>query len=299
MKTEPGTGADVATPIPGVRRVSSRGQQPAQEILEVPIWIPSREMLGAVVSFPSVGTSDLGVVLMAGRARDRSHRNAMWARAARELSARGLYVLRLDYPGVGHSSGDPQIFDLESPPAWAMEDACRFLVEETPVERIILAGSCFGARMALRAARGLDRVESVAMVAGPVYARRPSLARRLVSFPRRVLGLQHSDRAADNPAQQRREGNLATERRVSPSFERGIRAVTTRCPVYFLYGADDFSWQELRFALEKVQLPEDRYELDVVPGTVHSFQSIDVQELTIRRLVAWCSRFASPGVTPT
>ena len=84
---------------------------------------------------------------------------------------------------------------------------------------------------------------------------------------------------------------------MSPSFERAIRAVSARCPVYFLYGADDFSWQELRFALEKVRLPEDRYELDVVPGTVHSFQSIDVQELTIRRLAAWCSRFASPEVT--
>jgi pimeloyl-ACP methyl ester carboxylesterase len=177
-----------------------------------------------------------------------------------------------------------------------MEAAGRFLVQETPVERVILAGSCFGARIALKAARGLESVVSVAMVAGPVYARRPSLARRIGSVPRRVLGLQRPDAPADNPAQQRREGNLATERRVSPSFERGIRAVSERCPVYFLYGSDDFSWQELRFALDKLHLPEDRYELDVVPGTVHSFGSIDVQDLTIRRLVAWCSRFAAPGI---
>jgi pimeloyl-ACP methyl ester carboxylesterase len=294
MKTESGRGTEGLVTTSAVPHRSGLSPHLTEEILEVPIWIPSKEMLGAVVSFPAVGASDLGVVLMAGRARDRSHRNGMWARAARELSARGVYVLRLDYPGVGHSSGDPQIFDLESPPAWAMEAACRFLVEETPVERVILAGSCFGARMALKAARGLDRVVSVAMVAGPVYARRPSLARRLGSIPRRVLGLQRSDRAADNPAQQRREGNLATERRVSPSFERAIRSVSARCPVYFLYGADDFSWQELRFALEKVHLPEESYELDVVPGTVHSFQSIEVQDLTIRRLAAWCSRFASP-----
>jgi pimeloyl-ACP methyl ester carboxylesterase len=296
MKTESGRGTEGLVTTSAVPQTSGLSWHLTEEILEVPIWIPSKEMLGAVVSFPAVGASDLGVVLMAGRARDRSHRNGMWARAARELAARGLYVLRLDYPGVGHSSGDPQIFDLESPPAWAMEAACRFLVEETPVERVILAGSCFGARMALKAARGLDRVVSVAMVAGPVYARRPSLARRLGSIPRRVLGLQRSDRAADNPAQQRREGNLATERRVSPSFERAIRSVSARCPVYFLYGADDFSWQELRFALEKLHLPEESYELDVVPGTVHSFQSIEVQDLTIRRLAAWCSRFVSAPV---
>jgi pimeloyl-ACP methyl ester carboxylesterase len=256
-------------------------------------------MLGAVVSIPPDATADLGVVLMSGRSRDRSHRNGMWARAAQELAARGLYVVRLDYPGVGHSSGDPQIFDLESPPAWAMEAAVRFLVQETPVERVVLAGSCFGARIALKAARGLEPVVSVAMVAGPVYARRPSLARRWGSIPRRLLGGRRDDRPADNAAQQRREGNLATERRVSPSFERSIKAVSARCPVYFLYGSDDFSWQELRFALAKLRLPEDRYELDVVPGTVHSFGSIEVQELTIRRLAAWCSRFASPGAATT
>jgi pimeloyl-ACP methyl ester carboxylesterase len=266
------------------------------DVTEVPIWIPSQEMLGAVVSVPSSDASDLGVVLMAGRSRDRSHRNGMWVRVARELSSRGVFVLRLDYPGVGHSSGAPQIFDLESPPAWAMEAASRFLLEETPVERVILAGSCFGARIALNAARGLERVVSVAMVAGPVFARRPSLARRVGSIPRRILGRQRRDAPADNAAQQRREGNLAAERRVSPSFARGIRVVSERCPVYFLYGADDFSWQELRFALDKLHLPEDRYELDVVPGTVHSFQSTDVQELTVRRLVAWCSRFLTPEV---
>ena len=127
-----------------------------------------------------------------------------------ELSADGHYVLRLDYPGVGHSSGAPQIFDLESPPIWAMEAACRFLVEETPVERVILAGSCFGARVALRAARGLDRVVSVAMVAGPVYARRPSLARRLGSIPRRVLGL---GRWIERPTTRLNSGGRATSLR--------------------------------------------------------------------------------------
>jgi pimeloyl-ACP methyl ester carboxylesterase len=114
----------------------------------------------------------------------------------------------------------------------------------------------------------------------------------------KLLGQERSDGAVDNPAQQRREGNLAMERRVSPAFERAIRVVIDRCPVYFLYGSDDFCWEELRFALERLHLPEDRYELEVVPGIVHSFRSTDVQELTIHRLASWCSRFLSAGTAP-
>ncbi len=266
------------------------------DVVDVPLWIPSREMLGGIVTIPSVESSDLGVVLMSGRARDRCHRNGMFVRAARELAGRGMYVLRLDYPGVGHSSGDPQIFDLESPPEWAVEAASRFLVEETPVKHVILAGTCFGARVVLGAAQRIPEVLSVAVVAAPVYARRPSLRRRIQEIPRKLLGMDRSDGGADNRAQQRREGNLATEQRVSPSFERAIRAVMDRCPVYFLYGADDFCWDELRFALDRLHLPEDRYELEVVPGIVHAFRSTDVQDLTIQRLSAWCSRFVSAPV---
>jgi pimeloyl-ACP methyl ester carboxylesterase len=280
---------------PAIDRLHALGSS-IDDVVEVPLWIPSREMLGGIVSIPSGESSDLGVVLMAGRARDRCHRNGMFARAARELAGRGMYVLRLDYPGVGHSSGDPQIFDLESPPAWAVEEAARFLVKETPVERVILAGTCFGARVVLGAAQRIPDVASVAVIAAPVYTRRPSLRRRLQSIPLRLLGMDHSDGAADNGAQQRREGNLATEQRVSPSFERAIRAVMDRCPVYFLYGADDFCWEELQFALDRLHLPEDRYELEVVPGIVHAFRSTDVQDLTIQRLSGWCSRFVSAPV---
>ena len=266
--------------------------------VDVPLWIPGTEMLGGVVSIPAREDADLGVVLMSGRARDRCHRNGMWVRAAHELADQGMYVMRIDYPGVGHSSGPPQIFDLESPPAWAVEAGARFLREHTPVRRIILAGSCFGARVALSAAHRVDDLVSVALVAAPVYSRRPSLASRVRSIPLKLLGKERSDGAADNRAQQRREGNLATEKRVSPAFERAIRAAIDRCPVYFLYGSDDFCWEELQFALARLRLPEDRYELEVVPGIVHAFRSTDVQDLTVRRLAAWCSRFLSPEVTP-
>jgi pimeloyl-ACP methyl ester carboxylesterase len=265
-------------------------------VVDVPLWIPAREKLGGVVTIPSAEISDLGVVLMSGRARDRCHRNGMWVRAARELARRGTYVLRLDYPGVGHSSGDPHIFDLESPPAWPMEAASRFLLEETPVQRLILAGSCFGARIALSAAAGMDGVASVAMVAPPIFVRGPSRARKLLWTASNMLHPLRRDGAGENLSRQRFYESAPTERRVSPSFEKAIRPVLAQCPVYFLCGWDDIEWEELRFALEQLQLPEDRYEVEVVPGAVHAFRSTEVQDLTIQRLSAWCSRFVSTAV---
>jgi pimeloyl-ACP methyl ester carboxylesterase len=263
------------------------------QVVNVPLWIPAREKLGGVVTIPAAETSDLGVVLMSGRARDRCHRNGMWVRAGRELADRGAYVLRLDYPGVGHSSGDPHIFDLESPPAWPMEAAARFLLEETPVERVILAGSCFGARIALSAAAGMDRVASVAMVAPPIFVRGPSRARKLMWSASNMLQALHTDGAGEDLTRQRFYENAPTEQRVSPSFEAAIRPVLERCPVYFLCGTDDIEWAELRFALDRLDLPEDRYEVEVVPGVVHAFRSIEVQDLTIARLSAWCTRSVS------
>jgi pimeloyl-ACP methyl ester carboxylesterase len=289
-----GPGHVVSTPI--IDRTDALGST-TDRIVDVPLWIPAREMIGAVVSVPSDRSSDLGVVLMSGRARDRCHKNGMWVRAAHALADRGAYVLRLDYPGVGHSSGDPHIFDLESPPAWPMEAASRFLLDETPVERLVLAGSCFGARIALSAAAGLDRVVSVAMVAPPIFVRGPSRARRLMWTAGRVLDPLRGDREAEDLTRQRFYENAPTERRVSPTFERAIRPVLARCPVYFLCGTDDIEWGELRFALDHLRLPEDRYELEVVPGVVHAFRSTEVQDLTIDRIAAWCSRFVSAAVT--
>jgi pimeloyl-ACP methyl ester carboxylesterase len=209
-----------------------------------------------------------------------------------------MYVLRLDYPGVGHSSGDPHIFDLEPPPAWPMEAACRFLLDETPVRRLILAGSCFGARIALSVAAEMDRVVSVAMVAPPILFRGPSRARRWLWSAGRVLGPLLPDRATEDLTRQRFHENAPTERRVSPSFAAAIGPVLARCPVYFLCGTDDVEWEELRFALDELDLPEDRYELEVVPGILHAFRSVEVQDLTIDRLAAWCSRALADGVAP-
>lgn len=275
----------------GVDRARSRAAEP----LEVPLYIPSRgERLGAVLTVPPDPSSSVGVVLMAGRARDRAHRNGMLVRAAQALAAGGMYALRLDYPGVGNSTGEPRVFPLEETPAWAVQDACRFFLERTPVRRILLAGTCYGSRLVLDAAPRIPEVDAVAMVSAPIYARNPTWKKRVRVSLLRLVGRKPSGlKRRLNIAQQRREGNLAAERRVSPAFARSLREFLRRGRVYFLYGEEDFTYREFRHALKRLRPPAGRYEVELVPGAIHTFQTVETQDLTVAKVVEWAERAAA------
>jgi pimeloyl-ACP methyl ester carboxylesterase len=265
---------------------------------EVPVYIPSRaEHLGGVVTVPDDPQAATAVVLMAGRARDRAHRNGMWVKAAHELARLGMYALRLDYPGVGNSTGRPQIFPLESPPVWAVQDACRFLLEQTPARRILLVATCYGGRLVLDAAPTIPEVEGVAIVASPTFVRIPTLRRRIRNRLREALGRPDGPPAGvvssgRNRIEQQREQNLALERRVSPAFTKALRRFVRRGRVYFLYGDRDFLYEEIRFALDRIRPPADRVELEIVPGDIHVFRTVAVQDLTVEKVVGWCARIA-------
>lgn len=264
--------------------------------LDVPVFIPTaREGVAGVVTVPASADADVAVILMAGRARDRAHRNGMWVRTAHELAARGLYALRLDYPGVGNSTGDPEVFDLEEPPAWAVRDACRFLFERTPVRRVLLAATCFGGRVALHAAPDIDEVEAIAVIASPVYARGPTLRTRLRALGNRFRRSEPQvvESSMRNRAQQQREVGPPVEQRVSPAFARALTRFLRRGTAYFLYAEDDFVTAELRFALEQLRPDPTRYQLDVLPGDLHTFRSLAAQQTTIDLVVAWCERMAA------
>lgn len=57
----------------------------------------------------------MGVITLTGGASITGiDRNRLYVRLARKLAARGFYVLRFDYHGVGESMGKAQ-YDLEEP----------------------------------------------------------------------------------------------------------------------------------------------------------------------------------------
>ena len=260
--------------------------------VDVPVYIPSRgEHLGAVVTVPAHRPeATIGVVLTAGRARDRTHRNATWVSTAHELAREGMYVLRLDYPGVGHSTGDPAIFSLEDPPVWAVEDACAFFTRNTPVTGVVLAGSCFGGRLVLHAAPRVPGVVGVVAAAIPVASRTPSLRRRI---RRSVLRRRH--RTGRGPRsgmrlRQQREGGPAASRHPSRALIKAFRGMARRgIRVNLLFGEEDFMYREFLAARPRLESPPSLLEVRVVPGAIHAFASADTQRV-LREQVVWWAR---------
>jgi pimeloyl-ACP methyl ester carboxylesterase len=227
-------------------------------------------------------------VLLASRARDRAHRNGLWVKTARTLASDSLYVLRLDYPGVGNSTGSPTLFGQKDMPSWAVDDACRFLLDRTPVRRILLVGTCYGGRVVLDTASRLPEVAAAALVVAPVL--RPLSSKgRIRLKAARLFGRGARPRADLDGARSAGTASMS-DRRIDPVFAGALRRFLARGRVCFLYGEQDHYWQELRFALDRLSLPSDRYEVDLVPGEIDSFRSIAMQSLTHERLAAWCRR---------
>lgn len=118
---------------------------------EYPIFVPHRgEHVAAVVTVPERDLLGL-TLLVTGVGAGRGHRHRLWTRAARRLADARLASVRMEYLGVGDSSGEvphwqrsahgPQ---LEQAAAVA-EAAMRGL----GLGRFSVVGNCFGALVAV------------------------------------------------------------------------------------------------------------------------------------------------------
>jgi pimeloyl-ACP methyl ester carboxylesterase len=244
--------------------------------------------LGAVVTVPEDEGASVGVVLLASRARDRAHRNGLWVKTAQMIADDGCYVLRLDYPGVGNSTGEPTLFELDDAPSGAVADACRFLLEHTPVRHLLLAGTCYGGRVVLEAAKQVPQVTDLALVAAPV-SRPLSPEGRLRLKAARMLGRGGGRVNGAEPTAHRTGPHgrgLALER----TFVDSLRRHLERGRVYLLYGDRDVVPDDLRRALDGLALPPGRSEVELVSGEIDSLRSTAMQALVRDRVVAWSRR---------
>jgi pimeloyl-ACP methyl ester carboxylesterase len=109
------------------------------------------EDLLAVVTEPTAPARGAGVaVVCGGRFGNTSGRNGVGRRLAWALAAEGFHALRLDYHGVGDSTGSIEEFVLHEP---FVDDLAAALgtLRDQPVDRIGALGDCFGARTVLAA----------------------------------------------------------------------------------------------------------------------------------------------------
>jgi pimeloyl-ACP methyl ester carboxylesterase len=292
------------------------------------------EDLLAVVTEPTAPPRGAGVaVVCGGRFGNTSGRNGVGRRLAWALAAEGFHALRLDYHGVGDSTGSIEEFVLHEPYVDDLAAALETL-RGYPVDRIGALGDCFGARTALATCaagaggdidalllvslpwRDLARSERKAHIASSElsvgdYARkgvRPSTvlklrdagyrraAARLVSAKGRQLARRVSDRAAD----------VGVEPWVSRRVLDQLATVRTRgIPTLLLYGrgpAEDYTndFERIRTMPGAAWLDEGATSVHprVLDQPIAGFRNVVSQREVVRTAPGWFADALSPAPSP-
>ena len=275
------------------------------------------EDIFALLTLPLGEPRGRAVVLLQGGAWTPSFgRGRGLRRLAHRLAAEGFHVARFDYHGVGESTGEVRTFRLDEPFTEDLAAVIRWLGNEHDLKRIVLMGTCFGARTALAGAADIPGLEGAALFPPPV--RDLALGEQFTSYPfswyvkklfkirtfRRLLnarfrrGYRHlvkNKMRSVGESRPRRSSDETSRRALdaSPAFLRNLKALLARgLPVYVLYGDADADYEDFARArsgeLGSVMDRAGRQlRLDVIRGHVHGMTNIENQDLVIDLLTEW------------
>ena len=132
------------------------------------LFIPAEHgQLEAILKEPTPSNSRRGaaLILHPHPLYGGTMHNKVVFRAARALNNAGLITLRINFRGVGHSTGRHDEGRGEKDDARA---GLSYLTENYPDERIILAGFSFGARVGLEVGIEDERVERLIAIGTPL-----------------------------------------------------------------------------------------------------------------------------------
>ncbi len=262
------------------------------------VFVPyGKEHIAAVVTIPERSPRGL-VVLLCGIGAPRSHRFQLWPRLARRLASEGLAVVRMDYLGIGDSTGATTTWRYEDLPLEEVRTVTRFAMEAAGVDRFAVAGNCIGSHIGLTLAGTDEACLGAACIRMPMLDRGGAKLRRrarrwkvasVVRSSRLLRGALHPVAAAT------RERTIRPE--VREAFVRAVR----RAPLLFLYSQEDGTYDAaIKRDLEQIvaRMPSDprrSYELQVLPGgALKGLESLLIQDLLIEALAGWLPRCFDP-----
>jgi pimeloyl-ACP methyl ester carboxylesterase len=275
---------------------------------EFPIFVPHRgDQLAAVLTVPEGEPRGL-VLLLTGIGAPRSHRFQMWARLARRLANHGLASARLDYHGMGDSSGT----SLEWQDDWdrlllpEVEVVARRSMEALGVHRVAAIGNCGGAELSLRLAASMPECEgafcillSVLEMGTVTQLHRRIRSSRAAAFVRRSRGLA---RVIARPLRGRRP-----ERKMQSEMLELLDRAVERGRVLCLYGEKDREYnRRVHDALVRIgdssnRGSDPRFELRVLPDVeIGGFESLALQDFTVDSAEGWLTslfRVETSGIT--
>jgi len=268
------------------------------------VFVPfGGEHLAAVVTAPEGHARGL-VALLTGAGAPRSHRFQTWTRAAEALAERGLASVRMDYTGMGDSTGTGNEWSWTSTEqlrAQALE-VIRVAMRGVGAESFVAAGNCMGALLALEVAAAAPESAGALCILMPMFrsgtvtgvrhrVRRWKLLPRVRSMRvvRRLL-IRPLDNLEGRPIE-----------RMPDWFEQTL----CRGRLRLLYGENDWAYtarSRARIArMTGALLPDrrGRFDLRVLPeGDLAGFESVPIQQRVIDEVVEFALTCFGPDRSP-
>ncbi|MFN2489695.1 MAG: alpha/beta fold hydrolase [Actinomycetota bacterium] len=298
---------------------------------EEPVFFAAgKDTCFGILTRPPRGDREMGFILLGGGGgatpSTSTGRNRLHVTMCRRLAAFGYHAFRFDYHGRGESTGTTEHFRLDEP---FLDDLMGAVdhVRAEGLDRYIVSGSCFGARTALAAVGKLEGLTGLALMSPPLRdfgvserkTRDWTLKDYLVCLvnPQKVLGGRDKRRGLSylrfvklatvmvtKKVRRRLGGSRAQDapwlsdrnflQPLASLVERGV-------PVLFIYGLEDDSykdWLEARRGkLGKVlEAGEGLIEVKVIPGKVHGFATLGIQDDMLELVGDWASRHGATSV---
>ena len=292
---------------------------------EEPVYIRfgEEDLFGVFVTPPGEALG-VAVVILAGGNVPSVGRNRVMQRLAREAADQGFHALRIDYHGVGESSGFVETFRLNDPFGEVVKSCVTWLAERG-LDQIVLVGSCFGARTALAGLADIEDLRGVALLSMPfgggeigVRGREQPLKQFVAHYRRRatikdvVKGLRRHDtrhrywfllKTVASGIAARTRQRFSSEGQdpyawIGRGITRALRWLADKeVPVLFVYGDEDEEHDDYKRLqgsdLAKLMAQAPNFEMVLHPGVLHGYLTIQSQEQTLATVREWLGKLAT------
>jgi alpha/beta superfamily hydrolase len=296
---------------------------------ETPFFVRAggEDIFGVLTEPPGEARNVAAIVLTGGAYVGATNRNRVSVRIARALAEHGYHAVRIDYHGVGDSTGDIDMYPLHRPWIEDILPALDVLAQRGVTRTVLVGTTCFGARTALHAAAHVTDLAGVALYACPLwdFPNKPSpdsvsvgAYARLLAKRSTLAALRREDYTRSEwlavarwkaaAAATRVSGRLSSRAArpvpggMSPAFVRPLSALAARgTPLLIGYGLEDdfgvafqtaMATPRLRAAL---QHPSASITVRTVPGSIHALRRIAAQDAILAMTLDWLSELDPHG----
>jgi pimeloyl-ACP methyl ester carboxylesterase len=259
---------------------------------EFPVFVPhGDEHIAAVITVPGSHPRALVHLLQGGGGQSRSHRNRTWVRLARGLADKGIASVRMDYPGLGDSTGFPS-FEVESPPVEAALAVVRVSLGAVGVDTFAVVGNCIGIPTAIEMATRIPCATVVCVVPTSLHQLMQMSEARHAGGARRAMGKRLPTlRRVVRDLRRRGIGRSRSATRLRPELATILRSTS----VMILHGGTDDSWKRLGREVEELRREiGDEAGVRLVTGALPSegpgFRELRFQQAMVDASVDWLDR---------